>query len=244
MGRKLLTFTAKIAQENNFNIIMGDTDSIFVDLKVSSSLNCMKESSAQEKISELKFAVMEAKNLLSVLNKEAATHGKVRESLNLGMACKLRIDLENIWASMIVQGKKKYCGLPLKEKDSWLSKVFVKLIKGQDPEVICDEKRAPKYSMIFKGMEATRKDYPVICQKILKNFFEFILEETRTDTENQITNRQILLDQINPFVTKLNLLVSHVWEQLDLDQKIKFFSFSQKKPKSTSVSYNPQKYKG
>lgn len=52
------------------DVIMGDTDSIFVDLKIDSKANEKKFNNAEDKINELKVAIYEAKNLRNKLNQE------------------------------------------------------------------------------------------------------------------------------------------------------------------------------
>ena len=168
--------------------------------------------------------------LLQTLTKEVTTIGrKIRDNLNLGMGCKLRIDIENIWATMVIQAKKKYYGYPLVDKQFWINSVYLKLIKGQDPEVICEVKRHAKYTIKYKGMEATRADYPLISKKILEKFYQYILQEIRSDESNQIINSSFLQAQIKPFVANLKGLISHVWDKLSFEDRIKIFAFSRKK---------------
>lgn len=231
IGRSILSWTQEKAHELKHEVIMGDTDSIFVDLKINTKYNDLQFATAEDKINELKVALFEAKQLRNKLNQEVKSIAAViRNNLNRGLTCKLHVEIENIWKTLCIQGKKKYCGEKLNSCDSWVENIKFKLIKNAPPEIYCNMTESPTYVNAFKGMEASRKDYALVSKQLLYYFCEYIMVDSEVNEDGYtIENEVEMVDAIRKFTKYLKSCLAYIWENLNSEKRQEYFAFKRKK---------------
>lgn len=98
----------------------------------------------------------------------------------------------------------------------------------------------------FKGMEASRKDYALISQKLLFFFSEYIMTgakmKEKSDPDYGIVNEVSMLGHIRKFTKYMKYSLTYIWDTLKKDKRQEYFAFNRKKKKLAHGINNKKVY--